>query len=825
MPVSPTYPGVYVQEVPSGVRTIVGVSTSTTLFIGRTKSGPMDEPTRITTYTDFVRTFGEDNVLSDMARYVKLFYLNGGSDAWIMRIANGDVASAVDLRNEAGTSVLQLTAKNAGKLGDTIRVTVTYAGDFPETTFNVEIFRWETDSAGNKVKAAREEWRNLSMDPSLPTYAPTFLTQKSSLVNAASLGAVAATNGFSLSGRPIQDDNNEVGATGFVPVWNALLGNAASPATPKHSFQISIDGNPFVEVTLHDPADSTKPPDVTAIAGGSLATRRDNLATLIHDQILAAHAAKGITLTPTNNVQVEIVDGPAGATLSNTRLIKVTSMNGKDVRIASSSKVADDLAGAIMWGTVNGGFEVSSQAARRPAATGVTFAPTQANLFTGATAFGSLAQTAVASIQLTEVNPTTGALVPVVISTTALNSGGARMWNDASGATSFRGIPEKLGLLRDAINNYQAANPSKFFWRAELWGYRLALLPQLPDENNVIPAATLVTAPAASNIGGNFLRNVRFYSLGPNALAGSQTNGVPGDDGTAPTMGDYDAAYTIVDSKVDLFNLLVLPPERSPAATSLEKLWPNASAFCLKRRAFLIMDPPDTWTNTQKASTGVDALRIGLVKDFSAVYFPRLQMVENGIIRTVGPAGAMAGLYARTDSTRGVWKAPAGTEADIRSVSGIDLKMSDAENGQINPVGVNGVRLFPDGVVSWGARTMAGSDQMASEYKYVPIRRLALYIEESLYRGLKWVVFEPNDVALWAQIRLNAGAFMQDLFRKGAFQGTKPSEAYFVKVDAETTTQNDRNLGIVNIWVGFAPLKPAEFVILYLQQMAGQLAA
>ena len=822
MPVSPTYPGVYVQEVPSGVRTIVGVSTSTTLFIGRTRSGPMDEPTRITTYTDFVRAFGEDNNVSDMARYVKLFFLNGGADAYIMRIANGDVASAVDLRNDAGASVLKLTAKNAGKLGDTVRVAVTYAGEFPEATFNAEIFRWETDTAGNKVKTAREEWRNLSMDPLLPTYAPTFLTQKSDLVNAAEIAGVAATNGFSLSGRPIQDDNNETGGTtSFVPVWNAILGNAPGPATPKHSFQISVDGNPFVEVTLHDPLDSSKPPDVSTIAGGSLATRRDNLAALIHDQIIDALAAKAITLTPTNNVQVEIVDGPTGATLSNTRLIKITSMNSKDVHVISSSKAADDLASAIMWGTANGGFELGAHAARRPAATGVTLLPTQASLFTGATAFGSLAQTAIASIQLNEVNPATGALVPVVISTTALNTGGARMWNDVSGATSFRGIQEKLGLLRDAINNYQAANPSKFFWRAELWGYRLALLPQLPDENNIIPAATLVTA--ATNLSTGFLRNVRFYSLGPNALVGRQTNGVPGDDGSPPTMADYDAAYVAIDSKVDLFNLLVLPPERSSAATALEKLWPNASAFCLRRRAFLIMDPPDAWTTTQRASTGVDALRIGLVKDYSAVYFPRVQLVENGITRTAGPAGAIAGLYARIDSSRGVWKAAAGTEADIRSVSGVDLKMSDAENGQINPVGVNSVRLFPDGVVSWGARTMAGSDQMASEYKYVPIRRLALYIEESLYRGLKWVVFEPNDVALWAQIRLNVGAFMQDLFRKGAFQGTKPSEAYFVKVDAETTTQNDRNLGIVNIWVGFAPLKPAEFVVIKLQQIAGQI--
>ena len=122
-----------------------------------------------------------------------------------------------------------------------------------------------------------------------------------------------------------------------------------------------------------------------------------------------------------------------------------------------------------------------------------------------------------------------------------------------------------------------------------------------------------------------------------------------------------------------------------------------------------------------------------------------------------------------------------------------------------------------------GARSNDGDDDFASEYKYIPVRRLALFIEESLFRGLKWVVFEPNDEPLWAQIRLNVGAFMHNLFRQGAFQGVTRKEAYFVKCDSETTTQNDRNLGIVNIIVGFAPLKPAEFVILSLQQMAGQI--
>jgi phage tail sheath protein FI len=137
---------------------------------------------------------------------------------------------------------------------------------------------------------------------------------------------------------------------------------------------------------------------------------------------------------------------------------------------------------------------------------------------------------------------------------------------------------------------------------------------------------------------------------------------------------------------------------------------------------------------------------------------------------------------------------------------------------------VNCLRSFPvAGNVVWGARTLQGADALASEWKYVPVRRLAYFLEESLYRGTQWVVFEPNDEPLWAQIRLNVGAFMHNLFRQGAFQGQTPQEAYFVKCDKDTTTQNDINLGIVNIVVGFAPLKPAEFVIIQIQQIAGQI--
>ena len=212
-----------------------------------------------------------------------------------------------------------------------------------------------------------------------------------------------------------------------------------------------------------------------------------------------------------------------------------------------------------------------------------------------------------------------------------------------------------------------------------------------------------------------------------------------------------------------------------------------------------------------------------------AAYFPRLKLPDplNGYqMRTFAPCGVVAGLYSRTDVARGVWKAPAGTEARLIDVQGAAYLLTDSENGVLNPLGLNCFRTFPVfGTVSWGARGLwpALSRRPASEWKYIPVAPWRSFLEESLYRGLKWVVFEPNDESLWSQIRLNVGAFMHNLFRQGAFQGKTPRDAYFVKCDKETTTQNDINLGIVNIVVGFAPLKPAEFVIIKIQQMAGQI--
>jgi uncharacterized protein len=274
-----------------------------------------------------------------------------------------------------------------------------------------------------------------------------------------------------------------------------------------------------------------------------------------------------------------------------------------------------------------------------------------------------------------------------------------------------------------------------------------------------------------------------------------------------------------------------IPPDTREGDTS-SAVYSSALDFCVLRRALLIVDPPAAWNsaNTIVADNDKKLTDLALTGERArnaALFFPRVREPDpkrDGQLDTFGPSGAIAGLMARTDGNRGVWKAPAGVDAALSGVQGLAVNLTNEENGQLNPIGVNCLRTFPIiGTVAWGSRTLRGADLLADEYKYIPVRRTALYIEESLYRGLQWVVFEPNDEPLWAQIRLNAGAFMHNLFRQGAFQGSSPRDAYFVKCDKETTTQNDINLGIVNVVVGFAPLKPAEFVIIQLQQMAGQI--
>jgi phage tail sheath protein FI len=403
---------------------------------------------------------------------------------------------------------------------------------------------------------------------------------------------------------------------------------------------------------------------------------------------------------------------------------------------------------------------------------------------------------------------------------------------DANGAVVSREIHRNL-TVKDSpgrVDNVLRARSALLRWDGAWPPSPLPAIAAVDDD--VTKAEKQLAAANAANpqVPGDIsaaqtaLNNAKQAMVASNGIALTKTDSFTPANAQANKRGLYAL------ERADDFNLLCIPPYTTGGDVE-SALIADAAAYCEQRRAMLLVDPPSDWVDKATAKsklTDPTTDFVGTRSKNAALFFPRLRYanpLRNNQIQDFAPCGAVAGVFARTDATRGVWKAPAGLDATVAGGVQLKVPLTDAENGELNQLGMNCIRTFPlIGSVVWGARTLRGADQLADEYKYIPVRRTALFIESSLYRGLQWVVFEPNDEPLWAQIRLNVGAFMQNLFRQSAFQGATPREAYFVKCDKETTTQNDINLGVVNVIVGFAPLKPAEFVIITIQQMAGQIA-
>jgi hypothetical protein len=598
--------------------------------------------------------------------------------------------------------------------------------------------------------------------------------------------------GFSMGRRPMGANDAAVSGT-----FTTLVTASAN------TFGISVNDGPWIDVSLFP----WNPPAAT-IAGAI---------TFITGQI---NTALG-TLTPSSSVTVTMP-----VTIGTDTALVITSSSGNNANVRVRRGATNDIAAALMLGVDQGGVEPTRWSNFRPA-------PTASLLPLGALAtpgdlttlddFSVLLQSAITQITL-------DALPPLALNLVTSVPGDDWVTN-APGASAVTGnndgVREKLRAIAGTINAVTTLP-----YRAEVWGYQLAIIAKGGTVNS--QPTTIDTTVAPLNNAG-FVKNVRQYTLGSSGTSAFSVLGIDGSDGTAPGSTDYignplDQTGFYALDQVDLFNLMVIPGDAEVDETAVMALvWGPASAYCKSRRAFLLIDAPKLWTqsNGRPAVTNntqlINNLRAGLTTDYSAVFYPRLTYANNGLIATIGASGAVAGLMARTDADRGVWKAPAGIEATISGVLGLDVKLTDMENGVLNKKGANCLRVFPSGIVNWGGRTLDGDDDFGSDWKYIPIRRLALMIEESLFRGTQWVVFEPNDEPLWAKIRLNVNAYMMSLFNQGAFQGTAPKDAFFVRCDSSTTTQNDRNLGIVNIQVGFAPLKPAEFVVITIQQIAGDL--
>lgn len=627
-----TYPGVYIQERASGVRTITGVATSIAAFVGYTRKGVPDKAVAITSFSDFERGYGGLDHDSPLSYAVRQFYANGGSQALIVRVASSFASAAFVLNDDAAAPVLDVTAASPGSWANSLRIAIDRtAVRNPDAEFNLVVQQLGSDGV---TLQTLETHRNLNLDANSPQYAVSVVNGASATVTLARRALAFADAGFAVG-----TDTSTL-AWPIDPAARTISG-VLDGTTP---FTLAVGAGPFADLAAV----------ITAVTAA-----------------ITAAGVVGLAASETG------ADGTAGTD----HLMLASATPGESSAVTIGGGSFGGLAALLGLGLANGGREFTGSAGHRPA---VVAAPLPAP-----------------------------------------------------------GTPGVDGVRAGAVE--------------------------------------LVGSPLAKT-----------------------------------------GMQALLDT--DLFNLLVIPETFDMTDAQAAAVIASGVDLCEQRRAFYILDAPagKTLANIAAWANGVTQTRN------AAVYFPPVRIADplDGLRpRAMPPSGTLAGVYARTDATRGVWKAPAGTDATLNGVIDLGLPVSDLENGNLNPHGINVLRSFPAyGRVVWGARTTRGSDAQADEYKYVPIRRLALFLEESLYRGTQWVVFEPNDEPLWAQIRLNLGVFMNGLFRQGAFQGSTPQEAYFVKCDKETTTQADRNLGIVNIEVGFAPLKPAEFVVITIQQVIGDLS-
>jgi len=839
MPVTPTYPGVYIEEIPSGVRTIIGVSTSTGAFVDYFPQGPMDAAVQIFSWADFERIFGGLDTNSEASYAIQQFFLNGGTTAYVVRTTSGTSANAaksaaIVLQDGSSNNILQATAANPGLWGNQLRVDVDRGATDPSTLFNVTVTEISF-TGGTPTVVATENFRNLTLDSTATNYVVEVVNARSQLITLQSLGTTArpaqtgtvstpfsairlpgwhATTAFVL-GQQILDVNGNLQR-----VTTAGTSGATPPAWPTTLNATIVDGT----VTWM----------LVATGVGVVPSWSPSHAFSVGNQIVLANGnVFVVTVAGTSGAAPPVWPTVVGATVGdNTVTWKLIPTGTGSLFPAWSSSQAFAVGAEIL--DSNGNLQRVTVAG-----TSGTTPPAWSNTIGATTTDGGVTWTLVSPTRLlvdfADTMSVTLNANPAFTTHIQLNAGGPPPaisvgWLASTLQSQIRGVDPSLSSA--TVNVVGSASTEVF-------------LQIKPGTMNPADFLTLtdVTGGLAAALG--LTTNVQQYALGSGVAVGAQAlpGGVasPGSNGTwnpatdaagvaQGLIGDQllkTGMYALYDA--DLFNILCIPVTALLPDTDAAQVATNATFLCTQRRAFYILDPPQADGDRDT----VDGIKTWLDQNGSlrsrnsALYFPRIDIADalNGFrLRTTATSGTIAGLCARIDVARGVWKAPAGIEASLGGVQSMEYKLTDGENGVLNPLAINCLRTFPVyGPVCWGARTLLGADQLADDYKYVPVRRFALFLEESLFRGTKWVVFEPNDEPLWAQIRLNIGAFMQSLFRQGAFQGTSPRDAYLVKCDSQTTTQTDINSGIVNIVVGFAPLKPAEFVILKIQQLAGQI--
>jgi phage tail sheath protein FI len=760
------HPGVYIEEVSSGVRPIEGVSTSTAAFVGKAEMGALNRAVLVTSLQEYQTKYGGFLGGYYLSHSVMQFFNNGGKKCYVVRVAGSGAAAAEivirDRRSPAGRTIT-VRAANEGAWGNKLDLIVGDSTADPDNEFSLSVLKDRSDLTPPKPPLLLETHDNLSMDKTAPNYVQKVIAANSQYITVEvdQANAANATNGTSRSGRqPVGNGATALGLTaaGSGAAANAWNGGAianANPPADARAFRIAINGEAAREVVL-PAAPNTGPAVAAAIQTAVRAFSATNPAnqvgytnfTAVHDApgnrfVLTSGSGTGsVAVTPSTTTPLSL---PAG---SHRFVINVNGDGPHEVTLTGPLATPGDVATAITTA-------VSALTPKRAA-----------NLL----AFQNF-------------------------------------------ATTYE------------TGNDDPANPSLLL-RSGTTGANSTVRVTDASANNV--AATLKLGPTnfGREIGGGAVlrpagsQDPTEYHLGDALTGGNIVSAVMGDDGLTPVAQDYKNGLTPLDVIRD-FSLLAIP-----GIYDLDVIG-SAVNYCTQRiDCFFIGDVSPTDDTVAEAQAFITGLKTKT--SYGAVYYPWVKMGDPTGATTLPmlapPSGFVAGLYARIDSRRGVWKAPAGTEANLGGAIGLAADTTDVQQDFLNPIGVNVIRDFPaSGIVAWGARTLATRSD--PEWRYIPVRRTAIYLEQSIYNGIQWAVFEPNDEPLWASLRLNITAFMMLQFRAGAFQGRTPTEAFFVQCDGKTTTQADIDAGVVNILVGFAPLKPAEFVVLKLSQKVNQPAA
>lgn len=735
------------------------------------RKGPINTPIAVRSFEQYVARFGDDLTYGELGIQMRQAFTAGLGSAVVVRTANSPRAAHHVIESEFSNDALRVEAVDAGVLGDAIRVAVDYDTLDPELTFNMTLWRETVDDQGRLGQAENEAYSNLSMDPQASNFVQRVVNGASRLVR-----VTAVHDAPDLT---INNEDQVYSQSGSYFANGAALDTFLADIAEEQRITVEIDGRDQVTAILTPPISPNS----------------------IHDAIEASLIARSLSA----RVNVTGHDSGNGIALR----IAVDSADGtRSIRILPAGQ--NDGTGTLALGSLRGGIEVGLYSDHRPAMTGVTTRPfAAAGDITPLEALLGVGAGAAWPIDFED-----GTADGTISGLSWGVAGATNPMDDGDGGTPFS-LESLAGNLDSLVATLNAADPLGDIWTFSRIGYRVRAI---RDDGMLTPseAGTLDTGGAIAYV-DDAVANRPAYGLGQ---AGGATTG---SDGQMPVLTDYQTVFQRVSREVDIFNMMILPRGHQQTDDQRGGIWGAASAFCREQNALLIMDPrsdDNAWSTVDQVTAKAQLIEFksGVIPEVSCVFWPRVRTPLGRTQVHVDPSGTMAGVIASTVARLGVWNAAAGLSAPLVGVTGLEYPMSDADNGVINPRGINALRAKSTGNVIWGVRTLAGDDAFSNrDFAYIPVRMTTDFIKNSLQVALQEYVFKPNNRVTWANIEMMCRAFMHGLYERKAFRGATVDDAYNVRCDETTTSPTDIALGIMNVWVFFAPLFPAEFIHLHVQ--------